>query len=111
MLVGLDSTSINVSNFHTFGCLCYRLQSVSRKNLIWGPLAKMRIYVGCSSSHASNVRLILNPRTGHISPQFHVVYDDDFSTQFHVCLLQLSLHTGLNWLKLLQFLKFILNDK
>jgi len=22
----------------------------------------------------------LNPRTGHVSPQFHVVYDDDFTT-------------------------------
>ncbi len=24
--------------------------------------------------------MILNPRTGHVSPQFHVVYDDDFMT-------------------------------
>ena len=24
--------------------------------------------------------LILNPATGHISPQFHVVFDDGFST-------------------------------
>jgi hypothetical protein len=40
----------------------------------------MGIYVGRSPSHASNVALILNPRTGHVSPQFHVVYDDDFTT-------------------------------
>ena len=40
----------------------------------------MGIYVGRSPSHASNVGLILNPRTGHVSPQFHVVYDDDFTT-------------------------------
>ncbi len=26
------------------------------------------------------VGLILNPRTGHVLPQFHVVYDDDFTT-------------------------------
>jgi hypothetical protein len=26
------------------------------------------------------VVLVLNPRTGHISPQFHVVFDDDFTT-------------------------------
>ena len=38
----------------------------------------MGIYVGRSPSHASNVALILNPRTGHVSPQFHVVFDDDF---------------------------------
>jgi hypothetical protein len=40
----------------------------------------MGIYVGRSPSHASNVALILNPMTGHISPQFHVVFDDDFTT-------------------------------
>ena len=40
----------------------------------------MGIYIGRSSLHASNVGLILNPRTGHVSPQFHVVYDDDFTT-------------------------------
>ena len=40
----------------------------------------MGIYVGRSPSHASNVGLILNPHTGHVSPQFHVVYDNDFTT-------------------------------
>ncbi len=45
----------------------------------WEPRARMGIYVGCSPAHASNVVLILNPRTGHVSPQFHVVFDDDFT--------------------------------
>ena len=27
-----------------------------------------------------SVALILNPRTGHVSPQFHVVFDDNFTT-------------------------------
>ena len=40
----------------------------------------MGLYVGRSPSHAANVALIFNPRTGHISPQFHVVFDDDFTT-------------------------------
>jgi hypothetical protein len=40
----------------------------------------MVIYVGRSPLHAANVSLILNPKTGHISPQFHVVYNDDFTT-------------------------------
>jgi hypothetical protein len=38
----------------------------------------MGIYVGHSPSHATNVSLILNPQTGHVSPQFHLVYNDDF---------------------------------
>ena len=33
-------------------------------------------------SHSTNVGLILNPETGHISPQFHVVYDELFSTVY-----------------------------
>jgi hypothetical protein len=28
---------------------------------------------------------VLNPRTGHISPQFHVVFDDDFTTVAYLC--------------------------
>jgi hypothetical protein len=40
----------------------------------------MGLYVGCLPSHAANVSLILNPRTGHVSPQFHVIFDDDFTT-------------------------------
>ncbi len=27
-----------------------------------------------------SVALVLNPRTGHVSPQFHVVFDDHFTT-------------------------------
>jgi hypothetical protein len=40
----------------------------------------MGLYVRRSPSHAANVALIFNPHTGHISPQFHVVSDDDFTT-------------------------------
>ena len=38
------------------------------------------MFVGFSSVHSSDVPLILNIRNGHISPQFRVVFDDDFST-------------------------------
>ena len=36
--------------------------------------------LGHFQSHARNVSLVLNPKTGLVSPQFHVVIDDDFST-------------------------------
>jgi hypothetical protein len=48
--------------------------------LKWEPRAQMGIYVGRLPSHASNVGLILNPCMGHVLPQFHVVYNDDFTT-------------------------------
>ncbi len=38
------------------------------------------IYVGHSPFHAGSVALVLNPQTGHVSPQFHVVFDDHFMT-------------------------------
>ena len=36
--------------------------------------------MGHSPAHAGSVALIFNPKTGLVSPQFHVVFDDDFST-------------------------------
>ena len=36
--------------------------------------------MGFSLQHSSNVPLVLNQTTCHISPQFHVVFDDGFST-------------------------------
>ena len=33
-----------------------------------------------SPFHAGNVALVWNPTTGRVSPQYHVVFDDDFTT-------------------------------
>jgi hypothetical protein len=38
------------------------------------------IYVGHSPAHAGSVALVLNLRTGHVSPQYHVVFNDLFTT-------------------------------
>ena len=87
-LAGLEPSKIIMSNFHTFGCPCYvldhRLQYGNGAVPKWEPRARMGIYVGCSPSHASNVALILNPRTGHVSPQFHVVFDDDYYHNYKI---------------------------
>ena len=37
-------------------------------------------YIGRSPIHVGNVYLILNLSTGHVSPQFHIVFDETFST-------------------------------
>ena len=113
-LASLDSAPLKVSDFHTFGCPCYvldpRLQSGLGQIPKWEPRSRMGIYIGRSPLHASNVGLILNPRTGHVSPQFHVVYDDDFTTVPYLRSAKF-LCIGLNWSKLLPILKFILSDK
>ena len=38
------------------------------------------MFVGFSPVHSSLVPLVLNVRTGKISPQYHVVFDDKFTT-------------------------------
>ena len=45
-----------------------------------GLRTRLGIYVGRSPYHAGSVALVLNPRTGYVSPQYHVVFDDDFTT-------------------------------
>ncbi len=73
----------DLSQYHPFGCLAYvldaRLQGGS-KIPRWEPRSRVGVYLGHSPHHANNVALILNLTTGHVSPQYHVVYDDHFST-------------------------------
>ena len=85
---GVAAHYINLKDFHTFGCPCYVLDSHLQKNSKgvpkWKPRARVGIYLGCLPAHASSVALVLNPNTGLGSPQFHVVFDDDFSTVPHL---------------------------
>ena len=71
-------------NKHTFGCPVYvlkdGLQTAGSQIPKWDPRARLGIYLGHSPCHAGSIALVMNPRTLHVSPQFHVVYDDDFTT-------------------------------
>ncbi len=88
-IAGLELSKIILSNFHTFGCPCYVLdhclQSGNGTIPKWEPRAQMGICVGWLPSHASNIAFVLNPRTGHVSPQFYVVFDDVFTTVPYLC--------------------------
>ena len=81
---GVDGDIIHPSLFHTFGSPCFALDARLQSGLAgppkWEPRSRLGIYVGHSPSHAGSVALVLNPRTGHVSPQFHVVFDEDFTT-------------------------------
>jgi hypothetical protein len=46
----------------------------------WLPRARRGLYVGVSQRHSTTVGRVLNLNTGHISDQYHCVYDDTFST-------------------------------
>jgi hypothetical protein len=73
----------NRSNFHTFGCPIFVLDPSLRQNHKipkWKPRSRVGVYLGQSSEHASSVPLVLSTTTDLVSPQFHVVFDDKFST-------------------------------
>jgi hypothetical protein len=72
-----------LSDFHPFGCPIFvldpRLQQ-GQKIPKWQPRSRLGVYLGPSPHHASNVPLVLSTTTGLVSPQFHVGFDDTFST-------------------------------
>lgn len=72
-----------LQSFHTWGCPVYVLDPKLQQGQIlprWEPHAHHGIFIGYTSVHSSDVPLVLNIHTGHISPQYHVVFDDSFST-------------------------------
>jgi hypothetical protein len=83
--VSLQRHNIQVSNYHTLFCPVYvldsRLQTAGGAGPPkWQPRSRIGVYLGHSPFHAGNVALVFNPRTGRVSPQFHCVFDDDFTT-------------------------------
>ena len=72
-----------LTNAHVWGCpVCVldpKLQD-GKKLPKWDPRARRGMYLGASMEHSANISRVLNLRTGHISPQFHVVFDDKFTT-------------------------------
>ena len=70
-------------DIHVWGCPVYVLdKKIADGNKIprWKPRSHRCVYLGSAPSYASSVPLVLNPTTGAITPQFHVVFDDYFHT-------------------------------
>ena len=82
-------TGVSLSSFdhlqrsHVWGCPAYvldpKLQD-GKKLPKWQARARRGQYLGVSPDHSSTIGRILNLRSGFISPQYHVIYDDLFST-------------------------------
>ena len=56
-----------------------KVQTSSKGLPKWEPRARIGVCLGRSHVHAGNVVLVLNPSSGHVLPQFHVVFDDGFA--------------------------------
>ncbi len=75
--------SPKVRHCHTFGCPVYVLDGKLQSGQPlpkWDDRARIGLFLGWSPRHGRKVALVLNLSTGHVSPQFHVVFDDLFET-------------------------------
>jgi hypothetical protein len=78
-----SSFTTDFSQYHPFGCPAYVLDAQLQggsKIPRWKSLSRIGINLGHTPHHTKNVALILNLSTGHVFPQYHVVYDDCFTT-------------------------------
>ena len=69
--------------FHTFGCpvLVLHHQLHNNKTLPkFDPRTQCGVFLGWSKEHARSVALVLNPKTDHISMQYHVIFDNNFES-------------------------------
>ena len=70
--------------FHTLFCPVYvldsRLHSAAGTGPSGEPKSRIGVYLGHSPFHAGSVALVFNPSSGRVSPQYHVVFNDEFST-------------------------------
>ena len=69
---------------HVWGAPTYVLEPKLQKSGVkipkWAPRSRRGAFMGFSPKHSTLVGLILNLRTKSITPQFHVVFDDSFSS-------------------------------
>ena len=68
---------------HAWGCPAYVLSPKLRDGghlPKWEPRSRRGQFMGFSPIHASSVGMIRNLSTHYVSPQFHVMYDDQFET-------------------------------
>ena len=66
-----------------WGCPGYVLSPTlqdGKKIPKWAPKARRGQFLGFSRGHSSTIGLMRNLQTGYISPQFHVVFDELFTT-------------------------------
>jgi len=69
--------------FHTFGCRVFMLDpSLQQGHKIpkWKPRSRQAVYLGHSLHHAQTVPIVLNITIGICSLQYHVVFDDYFTS-------------------------------
>ena len=75
---------INPKHWYPFGCPVYVLAEPLQNGKPfnkWKHRARVGVYLGQSPIHNRNVALVLSLETGHVSPQFHVTFDNSFHSK------------------------------
>ena len=75
-------SNIEIKHWHTWDCPVFVLDTKAQSGHLpkWDPKARVGIYLGYSPCRAGSVALVLNLKTLHVSPQYHVVFYDKFIT-------------------------------
>jgi hypothetical protein len=80
---GTNKVVSNPKHWKPFGCPVNVLENDLQSNIPfhkWNKRSKVGIYLGMSLIHNSNVALVLERNTAHVSPSFHVKFDAAFDT-------------------------------
>jgi hypothetical protein len=102
-----QETPWSLRDVRIFGSPTYVLQKELQNgtsNNKWKLWVWRGIYIGNSTFHSSAIPLIHNPITTHISPQFHVLFDEHFTTVTNTLVkdtdtyLEKLFHTSAWWL-------------
>jgi hypothetical protein len=83
LLTGMRQNCTYLRRARVFGCPVYVLDPSlqdGKKVPKWKPRSRRGLFLGFSPDHSTKVALVLNLQTGHISPQFHVLFDEKFTT-------------------------------
>ncbi len=79
----VQNSGNKLARTHVFGCPVYVLDAAIqdvRKIPKWNPRERLGLFLGFSERHSSQVPLVLNVKTGKISPQHHIIFDSKFKT-------------------------------
>jgi hypothetical protein len=83
LFFGVTSDHSILNDVKCWGCPAYVLDPTiqdGKKLPRWSPRSKLGQFLGRSREHGNSVGRIRNLKTGAITAQFHVVYDNHFST-------------------------------
>jgi len=79
-----EASTRALHDYHVFGSPVYVLHKALQDHPGSAPKWQSRcwqgVYLGHSSQHAGNVALVFNSTTQHVTPQFHLSFDDSFSS-------------------------------